>query len=48
MPYKAEEREGKWVVVNTDTDDVKKECADEKEAKRMVTLLGKVEDEYSQ
>lgn len=45
MPYKVEEKDGKWCVVNTETDDVKG-CHDEKQdAERQVRLLHELEKE---
>jgi hypothetical protein len=45
MPYKAEQREGKWVVVNTDTDEVKATHESEEDAKGQVRLLHMLERE---
>jgi hypothetical protein len=47
MPYKAEERDGNWVVINTETDEVKAthEPPDaEDKARRQVRLLESIEN----
>jgi hypothetical protein len=48
MPYKAEQRGGNWVVVNTETEEVKAthEPPDaEEKAKRQIRLLEEMEHE---
>jgi uncharacterized protein (UPF0147 family) len=48
MPYRAEEREGKWVVVNSETGEVKAihENPDaEVKAKKQVQLLEAIEND---
>jgi hypothetical protein len=45
MPYKAEERDGKWVVINTETDEVKAEHDTKEEAEAQVRLLRELEKE---
>lgn len=47
MPYKAEERDGKWVIINTDTDEVRAERDNEEDAKRFVKLLTAIENDPS-
>lgn len=43
MPYKAEERDGAWCVVNTDTGDVKAKHTTKEDADRQVRLLESLE-----
>jgi hypothetical protein len=45
MPYKAEERDGEWVVVNTETDEVKAHHDSKEDAERQVRLLHELERE---
>ena len=46
MPYKVEEQDGKWVVVNTDTGEVRAEHDTQEQADRQVKLLHHVEHEF--
>ncbi len=48
MPYKAEEREGSWCVVNTDTNEVKAKHATKEDADRQVRLLEELEREHGE
>jgi hypothetical protein len=43
MPYKAIERDGGWVVINTETDEVKAKHTDKASAERQVRLLDAIE-----
>lgn len=45
MPYKAEERDGEWVVINTETDEVKAHHESKEAAERQVRLLHEIEKE---
>jgi len=45
MPYKAEERDGGWVVVNTDTNEVKAKHDSKESAERQVRLLEAIEND---
>lgn len=45
MPYKAEERDGKAVVVNEGTDEVREECENMEDARRMAHTLNELERE---
>lgn len=43
MPYKVEERDGSYCVINTDTNEVKAEHATKEDADRQVRLLESLE-----
>lgn len=45
MPYKVEEKDGKWCVVNEETGDVKAEHDTKEAAERQVRLLREIEKE---
>lgn len=45
MPYKVEERDGKFDVVNTETDEVKASHENREDAERQVRLLHELEKE---
>lgn len=46
MPYKVEETDGKYAVVNTDTGETRATHDTREEAERQVTLLHHVEKEF--
>lgn len=45
MPYKAEERDGKAVVVNEEDGEVRQECQDMEHARRLAHTLNELEKE---
>jgi hypothetical protein len=45
VPYKVEERDGKYDVVNTETDEVKETHDNRDDAERQVRLLHELEKE---
>lgn len=45
MPYKVKEHDGKWQVINADTEEVKATHDTKEEAERQVRLLEAIEND---